>query len=128
MISGDSLVLRRHANVQGQPPKERCVACVNIISLVFKKTTNSSVLHLADLTAPRLGTSTREDEVRTSSFIGSTHKSSKFINGSLGLSNLASFFVHLQLARKFLLRRFIPYLPTMISLVILVMPKLQEWI
>ncbi|KAJ6625540.1 hypothetical protein B0H10DRAFT_2312806 [Mycena sp. CBHHK59/15] len=43
VISGDSLVLRGRAGPQGQPPKER-------------------ILHLADVTAPRLGTSTREDE------------------------------------------------------------------
>ncbi|TFK44793.1 hypothetical protein BDQ12DRAFT_702162 [Crucibulum laeve] len=43
VISGDSLVLRGRPGPQGQPPKER-------------------VLHLADLAAPRLGTSTREDE------------------------------------------------------------------
>ncbi|KAG6849990.1 hypothetical protein H0H93_002780 [Arthromyces matolae] len=43
VISGDSLVLRGRPGPQGQPPKER-------------------VLHLADITAPRLGTSTREDE------------------------------------------------------------------
>ncbi|KAF8806427.1 transcription factor [Phlegmacium glaucopus] len=43
VISGDSLILRGRPNPQGQPPKER-------------------VLHLADLAAPRLGTSTREDE------------------------------------------------------------------
>ncbi|GLB37511.1 putative tudor domain containing protein [Lyophyllum shimeji] len=43
VISGDSLVLRGRAGPQGQPPKER-------------------VLHLADVTAPRPGTSTREDE------------------------------------------------------------------
>ncbi|EAU91580.2 transcription factor [Coprinopsis cinerea okayama7 len=43
VISGDSLVLRGRPGPQGQPPKER-------------------VLHLADLQAPRLGTSTREDE------------------------------------------------------------------
>ncbi|KDR75802.1 hypothetical protein GALMADRAFT_248516 [Galerina marginata CBS 339.88] len=43
VISGDSLVLRGRPGPQGQPPKER-------------------VLHLADLSAPRLGTSTREDE------------------------------------------------------------------
>ena len=125
VISGDSLILRRPANVQGQPPKERCVACVNITSLLLRRK-NSSVLHLADLTAPRLGTSTREDEVRPLSFNGSTQKSRVNFNGSLGLSNLASFFVHSQLARKSLLRRFIPYLPTMISLVISAMLKLRE--
>ncbi|KAJ7178432.1 hypothetical protein C8R43DRAFT_459314 [Mycena crocata] len=43
VISGDSLVLRGRAGPQGQPPKER-------------------ILHLADVAAPRLGTSTREDE------------------------------------------------------------------
>ncbi|KAJ7770129.1 hypothetical protein DFH07DRAFT_266338 [Mycena maculata] len=43
VISGDSLVLRGRAGPQGQPPKER-------------------ILHLADIAAPRLGTSTREDE------------------------------------------------------------------
>ncbi|KAF8070533.1 hypothetical protein FPV67DRAFT_1025672 [Lyophyllum atratum] len=43
VISGDSLVLRGRPGPQGQPPKER-------------------VLHLADVTAPRLGSSTREDE------------------------------------------------------------------
>lgn len=43
VISGDSLVLRGRPGPQGQLPKER-------------------VLHLADLTAPRPGISTREDE------------------------------------------------------------------
>ncbi|KAH8119402.1 transcription factor [Phellopilus nigrolimitatus] len=43
VISGDSLVLRGRPGPQGQPPKER-------------------VLHLADITAPRLGTASREDE------------------------------------------------------------------
>ncbi|PAV18694.1 transcription factor [Pyrrhoderma noxium] len=43
VISGDSLVLRGRPGPQGQPPKER-------------------ILHLADVTAPRLGTQTREDE------------------------------------------------------------------
>ncbi|KAI0790842.1 transcription factor [Abortiporus biennis] len=43
VISGDSLVLRGSPGPQGQPPKER-------------------VLHLADISAPRLGTSTRDDE------------------------------------------------------------------
>lgn len=43
VISGDSLVLRGRPGPQGQPPKER-------------------VLHLSDVTAPRLGSSTREDE------------------------------------------------------------------
>ncbi|RDB25021.1 Nuclease domain-containing protein 1 [Hypsizygus marmoreus] len=43
VISGDSLVLRGRPGPQGQPPKER-------------------ILHLADVTAPRLGTSSREDE------------------------------------------------------------------
>ncbi|KAF9481526.1 hypothetical protein BDN70DRAFT_830817 [Pholiota conissans] len=43
VISGDSLILRGRPGPQGQPPKER-------------------VLHLADLAAPRLGTSTRDDE------------------------------------------------------------------
>ncbi|KAF9566683.1 transcription factor [Agrocybe pediades] len=43
VISGDSLILRGRPGPQGQPPKER-------------------VLHLADLSAPRLGISTREDE------------------------------------------------------------------
>ncbi|KAJ7346725.1 hypothetical protein DFH08DRAFT_914727 [Mycena albidolilacea] len=43
VISGDSLVLRGRAGPQGQPPKER-------------------ILHLANIAAPRLGTSTREDE------------------------------------------------------------------
>ena len=76
VISGDSLILRRPANVQGQPPKERCVNCVKITFLLLKqKKKNSSVLHLADLTAPRLGTSTREDEVRSLPFNGSTQKS-----------------------------------------------------
>ncbi|KAJ6587021.1 hypothetical protein DFH09DRAFT_1430137 [Mycena vulgaris] len=42
-VTGDTLVLRGRAGPQGQPPKER-------------------VLHLADIAAPRLGTSTREDE------------------------------------------------------------------
>ncbi|KAI0081272.1 transcription factor [Panus rudis PR-1116 ss-1] len=43
VISGDSLVLRGPAGAQGQPPKER-------------------VLHLADISAPRPGTISREDE------------------------------------------------------------------
>ncbi|TFL04337.1 transcription factor [Pterulicium gracile] len=43
VISGDTLVLRGRPGPQGQPPKER-------------------ILHLADITAPRLGTSTRDDE------------------------------------------------------------------
>ncbi|KAF8638063.1 hypothetical protein AX16_010695 [Volvariella volvacea WC 439] len=43
VISGDSLVLRGRPGPQGQPPKER-------------------ILYLADVTAPRLGTSSREDE------------------------------------------------------------------
>ncbi|KAF5393303.1 hypothetical protein D9757_000664 [Collybiopsis confluens] len=43
VISGDSLVLRGRPGPQGQPPKER-------------------VLHLADVSAPRLGSSTRDDE------------------------------------------------------------------
>ncbi|KAJ6499990.1 hypothetical protein C8R47DRAFT_970738 [Mycena vitilis] len=42
-LSGDTLVLRGRAGPQGQPPKER-------------------ILHLADIAAPRLGTSSREDE------------------------------------------------------------------
>ncbi|KAH9485463.1 Staphylococcal nuclease domain-containing protein 1 [Psilocybe cubensis] len=42
-LSGDSLILRGRPGPQGQPPKER-------------------VLHLADLSAPRIGTATREDE------------------------------------------------------------------
>ncbi|KDQ53594.1 hypothetical protein JAAARDRAFT_72541 [Jaapia argillacea MUCL 33604] len=43
VISGDSLLLRGRPGPQGQPPKER-------------------VLHLADVTAPRMGSSTRDDE------------------------------------------------------------------
>ncbi|PSR73928.1 hypothetical protein PHLCEN_2v10286, partial [Hermanssonia centrifuga] len=43
VISGDSLVLRGPPGAQGQPPKER-------------------VLYLADITAPKTGSSTREDE------------------------------------------------------------------
>ncbi|KIK67322.1 hypothetical protein GYMLUDRAFT_37413 [Collybiopsis luxurians FD-317 M1] len=43
VISGDSLVLRGRPGPQGQPPKER-------------------VLHLADVSAPRMGSSNREDE------------------------------------------------------------------
>ncbi|KAI0051169.1 transcription factor [Auriscalpium vulgare] len=42
-ISGDSLVLRGRPGPQGQPPKER-------------------ILHLADVTSPRLGNASREDE------------------------------------------------------------------
>ena len=37
VISGDSLILRRPANVQGQPPKERCVNCVKITFLLLKQ-------------------------------------------------------------------------------------------
>ncbi|KAI0700878.1 hypothetical protein BC835DRAFT_1404699 [Cytidiella melzeri] len=43
VISGDSLVLHGPPGPNGKPPKER-------------------VLHLADITAPRMGTATREDE------------------------------------------------------------------
>ncbi|OBZ67115.1 Nuclease domain-containing protein 1 [Grifola frondosa] len=43
VISGDSLLLRGNPGPQGQIPKER-------------------VLHLVDIAAPRMGTSTREDE------------------------------------------------------------------
>ncbi|KAF8893956.1 hypothetical protein BD779DRAFT_1504456 [Infundibulicybe gibba] len=43
VISGDSLVLRGRPGPQGQPPRER-------------------ILHLGDVTSPRLGTTTREDE------------------------------------------------------------------
>ncbi|KAA1476768.1 transcription factor [Dentipellis sp. KUC8613] len=43
VISGDSLVLRGRPGPQGQPPKER-------------------VLHLADVTSPRMGNQSREDE------------------------------------------------------------------
>ncbi|KAF8444736.1 hypothetical protein L210DRAFT_1037095 [Boletus edulis BED1] len=43
VISGDTLVLRGPASPQGQPPKER-------------------ILHLADVSAPRMGNTTREDE------------------------------------------------------------------
>lgn len=43
VISGDSLVLRGRPGPQGQPPKER-------------------ILHLAEISAPRLGTASREDE------------------------------------------------------------------
>ncbi|KAJ7076400.1 hypothetical protein B0H15DRAFT_925222 [Mycena belliarum] len=50
VLSGDTLVLRGRAGPQGQPPKERSAQRA------------SRILHLADITAPRLGTSTREDE------------------------------------------------------------------
>lgn len=43
VISGDSLVLRTRGGAPGQPPKER-------------------VLYLADINAPRIGSSTRDDE------------------------------------------------------------------
>ncbi|KAJ3735805.1 hypothetical protein DFJ43DRAFT_1151026 [Lentinula guzmanii] len=43
VISGDSLVLRGRPGPQGQPPKER-------------------VLHFADVSAPRMGSSSRDDE------------------------------------------------------------------
>jgi staphylococcal nuclease domain-containing protein 1 len=43
VISGDTLVLRGRPGPQGQPPKER-------------------ILHLADISAPRTGSSNREDE------------------------------------------------------------------
>ncbi|KAF5321013.1 hypothetical protein D9619_001893 [Psilocybe cf. subviscida] len=43
VLSGDTLILRGRAGQQGQPAKER-------------------VLHLADISAPRLGTTTRDDE------------------------------------------------------------------
>ncbi|EGO00009.1 hypothetical protein SERLA73DRAFT_167866 [Serpula lacrymans var. lacrymans S7.3] len=43
VISGDTIVLRGRPGPQGQPPKER-------------------ILHIADVTAPRVGSSTRDDE------------------------------------------------------------------
>ncbi|ETW80350.1 hypothetical protein HETIRDRAFT_384869 [Heterobasidion irregulare TC 32-1] len=43
VISGDSLILRGRPGPQGQPPKER-------------------ILHLADVTSPRMGNASREDE------------------------------------------------------------------
>ncbi|KIY49308.1 transcription factor [Fistulina hepatica ATCC 64428] len=43
VLSGDTLVLRGRLGPEGQPPKER-------------------ILHLAEVNAPRLGSSTREDE------------------------------------------------------------------
>ena len=76
VISGDSLVLRGRPGPQGQPPKERYVS----ILWNFRKSSIfnscmlhylSRILHLADVTAPRLGTQTREDEVRHPNFINS---------------------------------------------------------
>ncbi|GJJ06096.1 hypothetical protein Clacol_000285 [Clathrus columnatus] len=43
VLSGDTLILRGRPGPQGQPPKER-------------------VLHIAEVTSPRMGSSTREDE------------------------------------------------------------------
>ncbi|KIJ39936.1 hypothetical protein M422DRAFT_75809 [Sphaerobolus stellatus SS14] len=43
VLSGDTLILRGRPGPQGQPPKER-------------------ILHVAEVTAPRMGSSTREDE------------------------------------------------------------------
>ncbi|KAI0311712.1 hypothetical protein OF83DRAFT_1149705 [Amylostereum chailletii] len=43
VVSGDSLILRGRPGPQGQPPKER-------------------ILHLADVSSPRLGNASREDE------------------------------------------------------------------
>ncbi|KAF8503095.1 hypothetical protein JB92DRAFT_3084279 [Gautieria morchelliformis] len=43
VLSGDTLVLRGRPGPQGQPPKER-------------------ILHVAEIAAPRMGSSTREDE------------------------------------------------------------------
>ncbi|KAG8833983.1 hypothetical protein FRC17_009765 [Serendipita sp. 399] len=43
VISGDTIVLRNRVSGPGQPPKER-------------------ILHIADISVPRMGTSTREDE------------------------------------------------------------------
>jgi hypothetical protein len=60
VISGDSLVLRGRPGPQGQPPKERSV---DLEMLSSSLDTLSRILHLADVTAPRLGTSSREDEV-----------------------------------------------------------------
>ncbi|KAJ3724605.1 hypothetical protein C8R42DRAFT_695244 [Lentinula raphanica] len=50
VISGDSLVLRGRPGPQGQPPKERCYSNFN------------TFLHFADVSAPRMGSSNREDE------------------------------------------------------------------
>ncbi|KAF8513029.1 transcription factor [Hysterangium stoloniferum] len=43
VLSGDTLILRGRPGPQGQPPKER-------------------ILHVAEVTSPRMGSSTREDE------------------------------------------------------------------
>ncbi|KAK7053364.1 hypothetical protein VNI00_003990 [Paramarasmius palmivorus] len=59
VISGDSLVLRGRPGPQGQPPKERQAHLKYPMTPVL---ISSRVLHLADVSAPRLGTSTREDE------------------------------------------------------------------
>lgn len=61
VLSGDTLILRNRAGPQGQPPKERCVTFV--LDLSWSAQEAISLLHLADLTSPRLGTATREDEV-----------------------------------------------------------------
>ena len=67
VISGDSLVLRGRPGPQGQPPKERQAQLKYPMTPVL---ISSRVLHLADVSAPRLGTSTREDEVRDCSYHG----------------------------------------------------------
>ena len=70
MISGDSLLLRGNPGPQGQIPKERCVVRVGMRGRVREALSAlHSVLHLADIQAPRMGTSTREDEVRAISLV-----------------------------------------------------------
>lgn len=126
VISGDSLILRGRANPQGQPPKERCVRClpVNVMSS-FTNLKQILVCFILPTWQPLVLVHQRE---RTRCVHRPFNELTwgSLINDSPGLLNPANFFAHSQLARKFLLRRFIPSPPMMISLVILVMPKLRE--
>jgi hypothetical protein len=60
VISGDSLVLRGRPGPQGQPPKERWV---RQSQMVHKAHQCCRILYLADVSSPRLGNASREDEV-----------------------------------------------------------------
>jgi endonuclease YncB( thermonuclease family) len=88
VLSGDTVVLRHKAGpVNGQPPKERCVRLPSALAcgpmpartcqgspagrlslqnapghLCTRDRSNLSVLHLASLSSPRLGSAQREDE------------------------------------------------------------------
>jgi staphylococcal nuclease domain-containing protein 1 len=64
VISGDCLILRGRPGPQGQPPKERFEWCILFrVQNLLLKVLIIRILHLADITSPRMGSSTRDDEV-----------------------------------------------------------------